>query len=79
MENITQAVARDCLAEAMLALEKEGFSIVMHIHDEVICEERIGGGHTLARMIEIMERPLSWTEGLTLRVEGFTSPYYKKD
>jgi len=79
VENITQAVARDCLAEAMLALEKEGFSIVMHIHDEVICEERIGGGHTLARMIEIMERPLSWTEGLTLRVEGFTSPYYKKD
>ena len=38
VENIVQAVARDCLATAMLSLDNAGYEIVFHIHDEVVIE-----------------------------------------
>lgn len=78
VENIVQAVARDCLANAMLALAKEGYKIVGHIHDEVIIEAPYGEG-SLENVIEIMTRKLPWQEGLLLNAAGFESEYYMKD
>lgn len=77
-ENLTQAVARDCLRDSMLNLEDEGFQVVMHCHDEVICEEPITGRH-VDEMVEIMTRPIPWATGLHLRAEGFETLFYKKD
>ena len=37
-ENLVQAIARDCLAEALLNLTYVGFRVLFHIHDEVIAE-----------------------------------------
>lgn len=58
-ENITQAAARDCLRDAMLALEAAGYRVVMHVHDEVILDTPRGTG-SLEEVREIMSRPLSW-------------------
>ena len=76
VENIVQAIARDILAEAMMRLEKKGFNIVMHIHDEVVIES---DSSSIEEINEIMSLLPSWAPGLILDADGFESEFYKKD
>lgn len=78
VENIVQAVARDCLAVAMLRMEEAGFSTVFSVHDEVIVEEPING-RTWQDVAEIMGQPIDWAPGLLLRGDGYSTPFYRKD
>lgn len=78
VENATQAMARDCLRDAMLALADAGFDIRATVHDEIICTEPIGG-KPLSLMTEIMGRDLPWAPGLPLRGDGYTCTSYRKD
>jgi DNA polymerase bacteriophage-type len=78
VENIVQATARDCLAESMVRLDKEGYKIVMHVHDEAVLDVPIGEG-SLQHVEEVMGRPISWAKGLPLGADGFETDYYKKD
>ena len=77
-ENLVQATARDCLREAMFALDREGYDIRAHVHDEVIATEPVGG-RSVEEMSEVMGRPISWAPGLPLRADGYETPFYKKD
>lgn len=76
VENIVQAIARDILAEAVMRLEKKGFNIVMHIHDEVVIES---DSSSVEEINEIMSLVPSWAPGLILDADGFESEFYKKD
>ncbi|MDO4662119.1 MAG: DNA polymerase [Tissierellia bacterium] len=76
VENIVQAIARDILAEAMMRLEKKGFNIVMHIHDEVVIES---DSSSTEEINEIMSIVPIWAPGLILDADGFESEFYKKD
>lgn len=76
VENIVQAIARDILAEAMMRLEKKGFNIVMHIHDEVVIES---DSSSVEEVNQIMSLVPSWAPGLILDADGFESEFYKKD
>ncbi|MDD7305408.1 DNA polymerase [Anaerococcus sp. AGMB00486] len=76
VENIVQAIARDILAEAMMRLEKNGFNIVMHIHDEVVIES---DSSSIEEINKIMSVVPSWAPGLILDADGFESEFYKKD
>lgn len=78
-ENITQAVARDLLAEAMQALKGQGFDIVMHVHDEIVCEIPKNCPQYLDGMVEFMSKPIRWAKGLPLAADGYLTDYYKKD
>lgn len=77
-ENIIQAIARDCLAAAMLQVDKAGYQINFHVHDEVILNVPAGSG-SLEEVEEIMGRPIAWAPGLPLNADSFETDYYKKD
>ncbi len=77
VENIVQGTARDLLAEAMLRVEKKGYPIVMHCHDEIIAEVPEGSG-SVDEMCEIMAIQPEWAEGLPLRADGYSCSFYQK-
>lgn len=79
VENIVQAIARDCLALTILRLEKAGYPIVFHVHDEVIIEARKDGSQTLESVKEIFRQPIPWAEDLPLKGDGYLTDYYLKD
>ena len=78
VENCVQATARDCLRDCMMRMDDEGFDIRMHVHDEVIVNEPIGG-RTLDDLIAVMREPPDWAQDLPLNAAGFAGSFYKKD
>lgn len=79
-ENLIQAIARDLLADCMDRLERIGYKIVMHVHDEVIIEiPEVEAADCLSTVEDLMSRPPLWAEGLPLGGDGFISKYYQKD
>ena len=77
-ENITQATARDLLAEAMHRMELAGLDIVGHVHDEVILEVP-KRQYTVDDVCNIMNQNPRWAGGLPLSSAGYTGNYYYKD
>ena len=78
VHNCVQATARDCLRDAMIALDHAGYEIRAHIHDEVIVSEPLDG-RSVEDVSVIMGKPLPWAPGLPLRGDGYECDFYMKD
>ncbi|WP_339211874.1 DNA polymerase [Paenibacillus sp. FSL L8-0333] len=78
VENLVQAIARDCLAESMFRLDDVGYTIPLHVHDEIVADCPKGFG-SVEEMTEIMSRPIDWAPGLPLKAAGFECEFYQKD
>ena len=78
VENCVQAIARDCLAEAIERLEALGYTVVFHVHDEVVIECTPDRAD-LDRVAAIMSQPLPWAPDLPLGADGWIGEFYKKD
>ena len=79
VENIVQAIARDLLVTGMHAVAKAEHRIVMHVHDEIVIDEPLGSGFTVADACELMSTLPAWVEGLPLDADGYECAYYRKD
>lgn len=77
VENIVQAIARDCLRDAIERVTDNGYKVVMHVHDEIIADAPKGA--SLKDMVDIMCKVPSWAEGLPLNADGYECDFYMKD
>ena len=78
VENCVQAIARDCLAQALDRLEKAGWPIVFHVHDEVVIEVDHNAAD-LEQVIKIMSDPMPWAPDLPLGADGWIGNFFRKD
>lgn len=81
VENCVQAIARDCLAQAIEHLEQAGFPVVFHVHDEVVIDiaPYTSEDAMLRDVVQIMTRPIPWASGLPLGADGWVGRFFKKD
>ncbi len=81
VENCVQAIARDCLAQALEHLEAEGLPVVFHVHDEVVIDVAPFGTkkEMLEKVVGIMTTPIPWAQGLPLDADGWVGTFFKKD
>lgn len=77
VENIVQAIARDCLAVTLERIAAKGLQVVFHVHDEVIIDAPMET--TVEEICGLMAEPIPWAQGLVLKGAGFESMYYMKD
>ena len=80
-ENVVQAIARDCLAEAIERLEAAGFPIVFHVHDEVVIDIKPYADNKamLQQVVDIMKQPPAWAADMPLNAAGWVGDFFTKD
>ncbi|VGP71003.1 hypothetical protein SB5531_00791 [Klebsiella variicola] len=79
VENVTQAAARDVLAGNMPLIENAGYSIVLTVHDEVICEAPDTDDYTDAALSSLLSTNPEWAPDIPLNAGGFEAYHYRKD
>jgi len=79
VENVTQAASRDVLCYGMKLAEESGYPVVLHVHDELLCEVPDTTDYNVARLSAIMSTNPPWAEGLPLAAAGFETYRYRKE
>jgi DNA polymerase len=75
-ENLTQAVQRDLLVDAIVELEPI-YPVTLHVHDEVISEVPLNYG-SKDEFEDIMKRHKPWANGIPVAVKGWQGGRYGK-
>ena len=77
-ENVTQAVARDLLADAMKRCEASGVYLpILSVHDEVLTEAPKGAG-SVKDFIGLMTAVPDWGKGIPVAADGYCAMRYRK-
>lgn len=76
VENATQAVARDLMADAILRLEAAGYDVRLTVHDEVIATA--SPSRSVEEFVNVMSAVPSWAAGCPVAAEGWAGDRYRK-
>lgn len=69
--NWNQGTAASVLDEGLLRADAEGWNPVLHIHDQIVGQVRIGDTERTPRALEaLMSRECAWAPGLPLKAQG---------
>lgn len=79
VENVTQAAARDVIADAIPTIDRSGYSVCVTVHDEDICEAPDNDRYTSDHLAALMACNPGWAAGLPLAAAGFETGRYRKD
>jgi DNA polymerase len=79
VENVVQAVARDVFMTGMRRAEEAGYSVVLRVHDELVCEVPDEAAFTHEALADMMSDNPSWSVGLPLSAAGFEAYRYRKE
>ncbi|EBO3251373.1 DNA polymerase [Salmonella enterica subsp. enterica serovar Tennessee] len=79
VENVTQAAARDVLAGNIPLIEDAGYSIVLTVHDEVICEAPDTDDFNDKALSALLSTNPEWAPDIPLNAGGFEAYHYRKD
>lgn len=77
VENITQAVAADIMANGAHNAENAGYEIATLIHDQALAYYQ--EWQTPEEFVDLLTRLPAWADGLPIEAEGGLVPFYKKD
>ena len=78
-ENIVQSIARDCLADKMLTMARQGYKIAFHVHDEIVLDVPRSDTEAAKRIDAIMAEPIEWAPDLPLKGGTYECDFYRKD
>lgn len=76
-ENVTQAVARDIMADGMIRVEGDGYPVVLTVHDEIVTEPPTGFG-SMQDFVRHLETVPDWADGCPINCEAWEGPRYRK-
>jgi DNA polymerase len=82
-ENVTQAVAACLLRDALIRAEERGYPVVMHVHDEIVCEIKWDGDFNgnllhIQNFENLMCELPPWAKDLPVKANGFMKRRYGK-
>ncbi|AXY33948.1 DNA polymerase I [Yersinia pseudotuberculosis] len=78
-ENVTQAAARDVMANNMPLIEASGYEITLTVHDEVLTEAPDTEQFTSDKLSELLATNPEWALDLPLSAGGFEAYHYRKE
>ena len=77
-ENVVQAISRDLLAAGMQRLEAAGYPVVLHVHDEIVCEVPATAAGDRDKFLELLTELPDWAAGLPLAAKVWSGQRYAK-
>jgi DNA polymerase len=77
---VVSGIARDIMADCMLAADRQGFPLTLTVHDELLTEVPIGSDLNADLLCEIMSQVPAWIDDgdLPMAAKTWQGPVYVK-